>query len=169
MVAHAKCSVNDNDTGLRSQGPRSPPPFSPCTFLSWTLLTTPSTPAVPGLAPNAKTSLHWLIPDHIPHSELKPGLSGELGQKAGQEQGRALGSAGGGGQREEVRKAGHVGPQGWETPQCSWEAGGGGDGPQAHRQRDTEGGAMSPAKAVLLPAIKSSKSEATPPPSPGRD
>lgn len=37
-----------------------------------------------------------------------------------------------------------------------------------HRQRDIEGGAMSPAKAVSLPAVKASKSEVTLPLSPGR-
>lgn len=78
-------------------------------------------------------------------------------------QGWALGSAGRGGQREEVRKAGH------KLLSAAGKQGEVGMGPRAHRQRDIEGGAMDPAKAVSFPAVRASKSEATLPPSPGRD
>lgn len=51
-------------------------------------------------------------------SQLRPGLG--VSSEQGRGQGWAVDSAMG--LKEEVREAGHVGPQVWETPQCSWEA-----------------------------------------------
>lgn len=107
-------------------------------------------------------------PAHFPALGLRLGLCVCRGVSPGWGQGWALGSAGGGGQREEVREAGHMGHQAGKLLSAAGSRGGG-DGPQAHRQRDMEGGAVKPARAVSLP-IKASKSEPPcsllPPPSP---
>lgn len=115
------------------------------------------TPGTPGLALNAKASLCWLVPVYSPVPKLRPGV----GKSRDWGQGWAVGSAGRGIQWEEVRKAdlellSAAGKQGESRDAAP--------PPPAHRQRDFEGGAMNPAKAVSLPAVKARESEATLPP-----
>lgn len=122
------------------------------------------TPAVAGLAPNAKAALHWLVSAPFPTPELRPGC----GVRLGRGQGWALGSAGRGGQREEVRTAVPVGPQAGKLLLAAGKQRVGSHRRSSQAKRNIEGGAVNPSKA-LPPCHKDQKSEATPPPRPGRD
>lgn len=139
-----------------------PPPLSTSAFLSWTLPTIPIYPDSPRLGPKCQD---FPSPTHF--QILGSGLASGGGRcESRQGAGLGPGLCRGRGKKGGSERHWSRGPQAWETPRCSWEAGEVGMGPSS-QARDMEGGATNPAIAVVpspCPLPPQGKGMSPPPP-----